>query len=216
MGKGCSRFRMLQLLVWSNDFHETFILAIFCNKICWADASFEQNRAKIPDTWHGGPQTCLGAPWCKSLSASLSEKWFPSRLHENATHMLYAQWQCPCHYSVFRTNWKLSSNISNTRCSGKISIVGSRLLYFKDGRSTSRKAIFTYLPNYTVLNPIKITILIIYRDPVSEYCETTTDKFYVYVYGSVHRWSILITVQRDATQSSLFIILQVHSICFGC
>ena len=39
--------------------------------------------------------------------------------------------------------------------------------------------------------------------------------FYVYVYGSVHRWSILITV-RDATQSSLFIILQVHSTCFRC
>ena len=35
-----------------------------------------------------------------------------------------------------------------------------------------------------------------------------------YVYGSVHRWSILITVQRDATQSILFIILQVHSTCF--
>jgi len=28
--------------------------------------------------------------------------------------------------------------------------------------------------------------------------------------------SILITVQRDATQRSLFIILQVHSTCFGC
>jgi len=26
----------------------------------------------------------------------------------------------------------------------------------------------------------------------------------------------LITVQQDATQSSLFIILQVHSTCFGC
>jgi len=37
-----------------------------------------------------------------------------------------------------------------------------------------------------------------------------------YVYGSVHRWSILIIVQRDATQSSLFIIMQVHSTCFGC
>ena len=31
----------------------------------------------------------------------------------------------------------------------------------------------------------------------------------------MHRWSILIIVQRDATQSSLFIILQVHSTCFG-
>jgi len=37
-----------------------------------------------------------------------------------------------------------------------------------------------------------------------------------YVYGSVHRWSVLITVQRDATQSSLFIILEVHSTCFEC
>ena len=27
---------------------------------------------------------------------------------------------------------------------------------------------------------------------------------------------MLITVQRDATQSSLFIILQVQSTCFGC
>jgi len=36
------------------------------------------------------------------------------------------------------------------------------------------------------------------------------------VYGSMHRWSLLITVQRDATQSSLFIILQVHSTRFGC
>jgi len=31
----------------------------------------------------------------------------------------------------------------------------------------------------------------------------------------VRRWSLLIIVQRDATQSSLFIILQVHSTCFG-
>jgi len=36
------------------------------------------------------------------------------------------------------------------------------------------------------------------------------------VYGSVHRWSILIIVQRAATQSSLFNILQVHCTCFGC
>jgi len=37
-----------------------------------------------------------------------------------------------------------------------------------------------------------------------------------YVYGFEHRWSILIIVQRDAIQNSLFIILQVHSTCFGC
>jgi len=29
-------------------------------------------------------------------------------------------------------------------------------------------------------------------------------------------YTILIIVQRDATQNSLFIILQVHSTCFGC
>ena len=32
---------------------------------------------------------------------------------------------------------------------------------------------------------------------------------------AVHK-HILITVQRDATQSSLFITLQVHSTCYGC
>jgi len=40
--------------------------------------------------------------------------------------------------------------------------------------------------------------------------------FAFYVFGSLHRWSILIIVQRDATQSILFIILQVHSTCFRC
>jgi len=37
-----------------------------------------------------------------------------------------------------------------------------------------------------------------------------------YAYGSVHHWSVLIIVQQDATQSSLFIILHVHPTCFGC
>jgi len=37
-----------------------------------------------------------------------------------------------------------------------------------------------------------------------------------YLYGSVHRCSISIIVQRDATHSSLFIILQVHSTFFRC
>jgi len=32
----------------------------------------------------------------------------------------------------------------------------------------------------------------------------------------VNRLSILIAVQPDATKSSLFIVLQVHSTCFGC
>ena len=32
----------------------------------------------------------------------------------------------------------------------------------------------------------------------------------------MHRWSVLIMVQWDATKSSLFIILRVHSTCFGC
>jgi hypothetical protein len=50
MRKGCISFGMLQLVVRSTDFHETFIMAIFCNGISWADASFEQNGTKIPDT----------------------------------------------------------------------------------------------------------------------------------------------------------------------
>ena len=35
-------------------------------------------------------------------------------------------------------------------------------------------------------------------------------------FGTRYSFSILIIVQRDANQSSLFIILQVHSTCFGC
>jgi len=35
-------------------------------------------------------------------------------------------------------------------------------------------------------------------------------------YGPLHRRPILIIFQRDAIQSSLFIILKVHSTCFGC
>ena len=43
------------------------------------------------------------------------------------------------------------------------------------------------------------------------------ESFWVFsVYGSVHRWFISINVQWDATQTSLFIILQVQSTCFGC
>ena len=55
-------------------------------------------------------------------------------------------------------------------------------------------------------------LLLLYKDKIGK--PAIKAKFYVY--GSVHRWSILITVQRDATQSSLSIILQVHSTCFGC
>jgi len=42
---------------------------------------------------------------------------------------------------------------------------------------------------------------------------SSVDEFYVY--GSLHR-CLLIIVQLDATQSSLIIILQAHSTCFGC
>ena len=38
-------------------------------------------------------------------------------------------------------------------------------------------------------------------------------KNYIPTFGPI---SILIIAQRDAIQSSLFIILQVHSTCFGC
>ena len=44
---------------------------------------------------------------------------------------------------------------------------------------------------------------------------TKNCKELFYVYDSVHHWSILIIVQREITQSSIFIILQVNSTCFG-
>jgi len=62
----------------------------------------------------------------------------------------------------------------------------------------------------------------VYRSPcivplvLSDVKDIWTSCTEFYVYGSVHRWSILIIVQRVATQSSLFVILQVHSTCFGC
>jgi len=47
--------------------------------------------------------------------------------------------------------------------------------------------------------------------------------FFLYVYAGVMKVSLLrflkyflIIAQRDATQIGLFIILQVHSTCFGC
>jgi len=40
--------------------------------------------------------------------------------------------------------------------------------------------------------------------------------FYLRGQKNISFKSILIIVQTDATQSSLFIILQVHSTCFGC
>jgi len=51
---------------------------------------------------------------------------------------------------------------------------------------------------------------------------TFRSRYSVSLYCSVYCWcvnvycTIFIIVQRDATQSSLFIILQVHSTCFGC
>ena len=57
---------------------------------------------------------------------------------------------------------------------------------------------------------IDMTKLII---PFREFANTPKDEFYLY--GSVHRWSILRIAQRDAIQSSLFIILQFHWTCFG-
>jgi len=69
-----------------------------------------------------------------------------------------------------------------------------------------------------------IYILQFYRKKY--FCNVQSNKYWIwniiilvaefYVYGSVHRWPILIVVQRDATQSSLFIILQVHCTCFRC
>jgi len=65
-----------------------------------------------------------------------------------------------------------------------------------------------------MFSSLLLLLLLLYEDKIGK--TTIKTKFYVYVYGSVHRWSILIIVQRDPIQSSLFIILQVHSTCFGC
>ena len=43
-----------------------------------------------------------------------------------------------------------------------------------------------------------------------------TSVFFMLMVPCIADKIYFITVQRDATQSSLFIILQVHSTCFGC
>ena len=49
------------------------------------------------------------------------------------------------------------------------------------------------------------------------YCVLSKYTSVFYVHGSVHRKSIFINIQRDATICSLyFILLQYHSTCFGC
>jgi len=47
-------------------------------------------------------------------------------------------------------------------------------------------------------------------------CNNEMDGHTICEYNESPDWTILITGQRDATQSSPFIILQVHSTCFGC
>ena len=71
------------------------------------------------------------------------------------------------------------------------------------------------LPNIFFLQIIP-TKTVLHRSPQVMLHGYPSVIIFIYVYGSVHRWSILIIIQQDATQSSLFIILQVHSTCFGC
>jgi len=55
----------------------------------------------------------------------------------------------------------------------------------------------------------------IFRQPGAVIRESLQQRF-KNQHANVHSAAILITVQRDATQRSLFIILQVHSTFFGC
>jgi len=87
----------------------------------------------------------------------------------------------------------------------------------------SERCDFRYSTNITHLTKINITLTHPQLIPSVIHFLTVLNSHFRWfnlktfcVYGSVHRWSILITAQRDATQSSLFIILQVHSTCFGC
>ena len=72
--------------------------------------------------------------------------------------------------------------------------------------------------NRSLLSPKQDMKVWTLRSDVHEFFVAPTKwrKCIFYVYGSVHRCSILIIVQWDATESSLFIILHVHSTCFGC
>ena len=46
--------------------------------------------------------------------------------------------------------------------------------------------------------------------------ETAVSYMYICMYLYIYIYIYILIIVRDATQSSLFIILQVHPTCFGC
>jgi len=78
--------------------------------------------------------------------------------------------------------------------------------YFTDKFWLYMKSLWLFL---LVLPPVNS----IYKIPctVMDKRKKAEELIKFYIYGSVHRWYILKIVQREATQSSLFIILQFHS-----
>jgi len=82
-------------------------------------------------------------------------------------------------------------------------------------KHTTYRCLVTWLMGFLIFNSLFVVCSLFNAAESSSGCVTRRVRL-LYFYGSMHRWSILITVQPDVTQSSLFIILQIHSTCFGC
>jgi len=94
----------------------------------------------------------------------------------------------------------------------------SRVLAFCDHKSPVAESCFQVGENHFSFNIKVIWIWASCRLVEINASEEVAVYFYTFSCTFLTKiWKIvLITVQRDATQSSLFIILHVHSTCFGC
>jgi len=123
-----------------------------------------------------------------------------------------AWWFCVIYLVIIKTRGMSTSSINMyslyinncpTRCNTK------HFIYYSENYADSPYK--CHIVKF--LEPFKFTFI---SARTSAQRNVVDVNYTFYVYGSMHRWSVLINAQRDATQSSLFIILQVHSACFRC
>jgi len=102
--------------------------------------------------------------------------------------------------------WKQSTVHNNGELSSVMFLTQDSYRYHKmTSAPTLRVSVSTYLGHFQLVSPWYANFL------TKMFLPTVAVWWRVQI-----TCTMLIVVQRDATQSGLFIILQVHSTCFGC